>query len=87
MTKEDAIEYIKLWCPYDKQNEIIEALSVEPQKMGTWVSTIVKEKGWNGKERQFYQPISCSVCRKPNHVESNYCPNCGAKMEVKGDKE
>lgn len=31
MTREDAIEYIKLWCPYDKQNEIIEALSAEPQ--------------------------------------------------------
>ena len=31
MTRKEAIEYIELWCPYDKQNEIIEALSAEPQ--------------------------------------------------------
>jgi hypothetical protein len=30
MTREDAIDYIKLWCPYGKHNEIIKALSAEP---------------------------------------------------------
>lgn len=84
-TISDCTSYVASKCRQYINEHLDDLPPVEPQeKVGKWVSTIVKEKGWNGKERQFYQPISCSVCRKPNHVESNYCPNCGAKM--KGDK-
>jgi hypothetical protein len=36
MTKEDAKDYIREWCPYDKQDEIIKALEQEPCKDDTW---------------------------------------------------
>ena len=31
MTKEEAEDYIREWCPYDRQEEIIEALEQEPK--------------------------------------------------------
>ena len=30
MTKEEAKDYIREWCPYDRQEEIIQALEQEP---------------------------------------------------------
>jgi hypothetical protein len=30
MTKEEAKDYIREWCPYDRQEEIIKALEQEP---------------------------------------------------------
>ena len=30
MTREEAIDYIREWCPYDRQEEIIKALEQEP---------------------------------------------------------
>ena len=31
MTREDAKDYIREWCPYDRQEEIIESLDQEPK--------------------------------------------------------
>jgi hypothetical protein len=31
MTKDDAKDYIREWCPYDRQEEIIKALEQEPK--------------------------------------------------------
>lgn len=28
--------------------------------------------------------FKCSLCGNKNTIESNYCPNCGAKMESEG---
>lgn len=30
MTREEAEDYIREWCPYDRQEEIIKALKLEP---------------------------------------------------------
>ena len=51
-------------------------------------------------EYETYGKMRCSVCKKEaliektiddigittNYVDSNYCPNCGAKMDEKEDK-
>lgn len=29
----------------------------------------------------------CSLCGNKNTIESNYCPNCGAKMEVEDEAD
>lgn len=29
----------------------------------------------------------CSVCKKPQEIETTYCPECGAKMENNGDED
>ena len=31
--------------------------------------------------------LRCSVCGRKQYGNSNYCPNCGAKMDGKGDGE
>ena len=54
---------------------------------GRWISEVVRKPDWKGKMRDYYQASSCSVCHKPDpgYGTSNYCPNCGAKMD--GDSE
>lgn len=58
--------------------------TVEPQT-GKWIEL---PKALNQNEN----PCECSNCGHilsfmNGYPKSNYCPNCGAKMEVKGDKE
>lgn len=33
--------------------------------------------------RKHWNNICCSICRFKSRTAYNYCPNCGAKMEVK----
>jgi len=58
----------------------------EPHE-GYWI-----DKGWNGDwawqidgRGNCWRVIECSECGKRVLVESNYCPNCGAKM--KGERQ
>ena len=58
--------------------DAIEALQAQLPKRGKWI---------NSKERM--RPDMCSVCgcvyeadRFMDKIAWNYCPNCGAKMEV-----
>ena len=58
----------------------------EPQE-GHWI-----DKGWDGDwawqidgRGNCWRLIECSECGKRVLAESNYCPNCGAKM--KGERQ
>lgn len=44
-------------------------------KQGRWIFDLDHEE-WS-----FARPYHCSECGHWNKEESNYCPNCGAKME------
>ena len=60
----------------------IEALQAEVPKRGEW---IYKPK--DAIEMMFTLP-KCSVCGHESSDANNYCPNCGAKMEVQdGENE
>ena len=49
--------------------EFVEDLPpVDPQKSGHWIDC---SNGW-----------MCSECHKDNTYDTDFCPNCGAKMEV-----
>lgn len=63
------------------------AVDAEPVRHGRWEPEVVKCRDWKGRQRDYFQPHSCSVCHKPdpNQGESNYCPNCGAKMRGADD--
>lgn len=54
---------------------------VEERKHGHW-----EDKPFAGYCTFRYSCI-CSVCKKPHEYETNYCPDCGAKMENNGDDD
>ena len=45
------------------------------QKVGKWIDTGI------GKEELYGEMFVCSECNGVSYYD-NYCPNCGAKMEV-----
>lgn len=58
----------------------IPTADVEPVKHGKWI----------GKPIAGYSTVRCSICRTAyleNAGQWNYCPNCGAKMDLKEDDE
>ena len=80
MTREDAIEFLIATQKISPEHmmELLEALSPE-QKMGHWIeSDDTSEK------------YTCSNCGgacwyydyRGTVAKSNYCPNCGARMEA-----
>ena len=59
--------------------DAIEALQAQLPKRGEW---IYKPK--DAIEMMFTLP-KCSVCGHESSDANNYCPNCGAKMEVQDE--
>jgi len=55
-------------------NDLEKLPSAEPNR-GTWIDTGSNEE-WYAREYR------CSECGDTMLGEANYCPNCGAKMEV-----
>ena len=51
--------------------------ALEEQKTGTW---LIAEK-----DRYIVHSVRCSVCGYCISWMANYCPYCGAKMEVEQD--
>lgn len=62
----DAINYV-----------IKHELFIEPKK-GKWVDIVEMDSGW----KPFKVGMCCSACGFETVSEDNYCPHCGAKMEV-----
>lgn len=83
-------------APYfEKAAQMLEKLStadVAPVLHGRWdnvpntyMSVISKDGAYHGNA------TTCSVCHEvnPNAYKTNFCPNCGAKMDIKdgGDND
>ena len=79
MTNDEAKDYIREWCPYDRQEEIIKALQQEP-KTGHWIEHHRTDLG-----EKLNDMCECSECGKWFSIcellYRSYCPNCGAKMQ------
>ena len=67
------------FCSFGKLKAGCEAETYKAVRHGHW------EQGYIPNDDGSYTPIdfNCSVCGQANDVESNYCPNCGAKMNCK----
>ena len=64
----DAIEY---------DSELRKLPSVQPElKKGKWIDETFKPWGL------VYHPYKCDQCGEHSEADSNFCPNCGAEMEV-----
>ena len=91
MTREEAISVLKEtidpnvdksfkeWKEWDKEkhlpavNMAIEALQAEPVRHGEWID---KQK----PNIHYIPPYNCSECGGAGYG-TDYCPNCGAKMD------
>lgn len=81
--KKDAIDEIAKWAGYLDEDMIYRIqlglkrlpYAQPKQKTGEWIQR--RHPNWD------MQVLYCSECDKSNGNEyANYCPNCGAKMEV-----
>ena len=52
----------------------IQAADVAPVRHGRWLCV-------DTDTEQFFL---CNRCKKKEYWESNYCPNCGCKMDLEG---
>lgn len=85
MTREEAIEFSKMWlelqedCKNSNTYEFfkiaIEVLQQE-QKKGRWIMTGDYLTG----AYESIDYVKCSCCGEESLEEGNYCPNCGADM-------
>lgn len=66
------------WIYKENAVEAIEIVEPSPSaepKRGTWIDT-------RGNTEWYAREYECSECGGTMLGESNFCPNCGAKMEV-----
>ena len=66
------------WIYKENAVEVIEMVEPSPSaepKRGKWIDT-------KGNTEWYAREYECSECGGTMLGESNFCPNCGAKMEV-----
>lgn len=98
VTKEDVIELLTTencdkychaqmckFCEYMIDDiEVMKAADVQPVKHGRWIDI------YEYCEKNGYIPSGmgiyywCSECGESEPKTSDYCPNCGARMDLKG---
>ena len=60
------------------KHKVLEALSDYVNKQKGAEVAEVKHGEW---EKRGFDGHNCSVCGALNDIDTNYCPNCGAKMD------
>ncbi|MBR5607739.1 MAG: hypothetical protein IKW44_05055 [Bacteroidaceae bacterium] len=59
--------------------DAIPAADVAPVVHGRWKKHIDQDEFWDSMEFE-----KCSICGTLHYCAYNYCPNCGAKMDLEG---
>ena len=78
--REDVIEW---FMPYAHAGESIDADVVISDIKGMKAADVapVRHGRWLCVDTDTEQFFLCNRCKKREYWESNYCPNCGAKMD------
>lgn len=66
----------------DVIDEIEEAPTIDPVRKGKWMTSYLDHEAMGVRPKLLY----CSKCCHCIAYPTNYCPNCGAKME-EGEQE
>ena len=84
VTKEQVIDWYR---PYGQTDEPIpfETLVSDLRDMKTANVAQVRHGRWLFVDTDTEQFFLCNRCKKKEYWESNYCPNCGAKMDGGAD--
>lgn len=75
----------RLCVPYDAVDEVPTVGDAVLVVHGRWDDIPNTYMSVAGKDGSYHgNATSCSVCHEvnPNAYKTNYCPNCGAKMDV-----
>ena len=85
VTKEQVIDWYR---PYGQTDEPIpfETLVSDLRDMKTADVSPVRHGRWLYVDTDTEQFFLCNRCKKKAYGESNYCPNCGCRMDG-GDDE
>ena len=67
---------------YQTLNDMIDELLEQEQKTGHWKTTYLDHVAMGERPSILY----CSVCHRCIMCPTNYCPNCGAKMQKEGEQ-
>lgn len=63
-------------CNFSEIARMVKSEDVSPVVHGEWLCAETDDE-------QFFL---CSVCNNKEYWESNYCPNCGAKMDAEQEE-
>ena len=80
VTKEQVINWYR---PYGQTDEPIpfETLASDLRDMKAADVATVRHGRWMCVDTDTEQFFLCNRCKKKEYWESDYCPNCGAKMD------
>ena len=83
VTKEQVIDWYR---PYGHTDEPIpfETLVSDLRDMKAADVVPVRHGRWLCVDTDTEQFFLCNRCKKKEYWESNYCPNCGCKMDLEG---
>ena len=83
VTKEQVIDWYR---PYGQTDEPIpfETLLSDLRDMKAADVANVRHGRWLCVDTDTEQFFLCNRCKKKEYWESNYCPNCGCKMDLEG---
>ena len=85
--------YADVDCDFLRLADYLLANGVTVQKHGRWITGKREKDYWGFDEDGDFGcfsafPVVCSNCRydltEHNSQESDFCPNCGAKMDLEG---
>ena len=54
---------------------------IDRHTKGQWAKHVVDGEDMFGNPTEIVFACNCSVCGLDGRTETNYCPNCGAKMK------
>ena len=85
VTKKQVIDWYR---PYGQADEPIpfETLVSDLRDMKTADVAPVRHGRWLCVDTDTEQFFLCNRCKKKEYWESNYCPNCGCKMDLEEAK-
>lgn len=66
-------------CEMTDYIEDAPTIDAEPVKHGHWITKTRHERYPSGKE---YEEDFCSACGMRGSIEYDYCPHCGAKIDM-----
>ena len=76
--REEAIEAVKhAWAKGLEPSQYIEIITADDVAQ-------VRHGRWLCVDTDTEQFFLCNICKKKEYWESNYCPNCGCKMDLEG---